>query len=46
MALKARPNKAHFALAELARKKPEFLTISQNVDGPYVYATYDSSFAK
>ena len=33
MALKARPNKAHYALAELARKKSDFLTISQNVDG-------------
>jgi len=34
-ALKAQPNAAHYALAELARKKPndEFLTISQNVDG-------------
>jgi len=33
MALKANPNPAHYALAELARKKTEFLTISQNVDG-------------
>lgn len=33
MALRAQPNKAHLALAELARHKPEFLTISQNVDG-------------
>ncbi|MCJ1313154.1 hypothetical protein MMC25_006831 [Agyrium rufum] len=33
MALKAKPNKAHLALAELARKKPEFVTLSQNVDG-------------
>lgn len=33
MALKAQPNRAHFALAELARRKPNFLTISQNVDG-------------
>lgn len=33
MALKAQPNRAHLALAELARKKQEFLTISQNVDG-------------
>ncbi|KAL5114189.1 hypothetical protein ACEQ8H_007937 [Pleosporales sp. CAS-2024a] len=33
MALKAKPNPAHYALAELARKKPGFLTLSQNVDG-------------
>ncbi|KAI9726790.1 MAG: hypothetical protein M1828_000646 [Chrysothrix sp. TS-e1954] len=33
MALKAQPNSAHFALAKLAEKKSEFLTISQNVDG-------------
>jgi len=36
MALKARPNKAHYALAELARRKPDFLTLSQNVDGKIV----------
>jgi NAD-dependent SIR2 family protein deacetylase len=33
MALKAKPNGAHFALAELARKMPGFVTLSQNVDG-------------
>ncbi|OAL53762.1 NAD-dependent deacetylase sirtuin-5 [Pyrenochaeta sp. DS3sAY3a] len=33
MALKAKPNPAHYALAELARKKPDFVTLSQNVDG-------------
>ena len=35
MALNAKPNRAHLALAELARRKgPEgFLTLSQNVDG-------------
>jgi len=33
MALKAQPNRAHYALAELARKKPGFMTLSQNVDG-------------
>ena len=33
MALNVEPNPAHYALAELARKKPDFLTISQNVDG-------------
>jgi len=33
MALQARPNAAHYALAELARRMPEFMTLSQNVDG-------------
>ncbi|KAL6238804.1 hypothetical protein BDW75DRAFT_188298 [Aspergillus navahoensis] len=33
MALKAEPNKAHYALAELARRNREFITLSQNVDG-------------
>lgn len=33
MALNAKPNRAHLALAELARRNPEFITLSQNVDG-------------
>ena len=33
MALNVEPNPAHFALAALAKKKPEFLTLTQNVDG-------------
>ena len=33
MALRARPNRAHYALAQLARQEKGFLTISQNVDG-------------
>lgn len=32
-ALKAKPNRAHVALAKLAEKKPDFLAISQNIDG-------------
>lgn len=32
-ALQAKPNPAHYALAELARKKEGFMTLSQNVDG-------------
>jgi len=36
MALKAKPNPAHYALAELARKREGFITLSQNVDGAYV----------
>jgi hypothetical protein len=35
MALKAKPNPAHYALAELARKKENFITLSQNVDGEH-----------
>ncbi len=33
MALQARPNPAHYALAELAKRKEGFVTLSQNVDG-------------
>lgn len=33
MALQALPNAAHYALAELARRMPGFITLSQNVDG-------------
>lgn len=33
MALQAQPNKAHLALAELAQRKENFITLSQNVDG-------------
>jgi len=33
MALNASPNRAHLALAELAKRNPDFITLSQNVDG-------------
>ncbi|KAJ5915780.1 SIR2 family histone deacetylase [Penicillium verhagenii] len=33
MALGVKPNKAHYALAALARENVNFLTVSQNVDG-------------
>ncbi|KAJ3945394.1 uncharacterized protein N0V96_005426 [Colletotrichum fioriniae] len=33
MALSASPNKAHYALAALAEKNPDFLCLTQNVDG-------------
>lgn len=33
MALNAKPNRAHLALAELAKRNPNFITLSQNVDG-------------
>ena len=35
MALNVKPNAAHYALAELARKKEGFLTLTQNVDGSW-----------
>lgn len=33
MALKAQPNPGHAALAQLAKKKDNFLCLTQNVDG-------------
>lgn len=33
MALKAQPNAAHYALAELAKRNKDFITLTQNVDG-------------
>ncbi|OTA99360.1 hypothetical protein M426DRAFT_16536 [Hypoxylon sp. CI-4A] len=33
LALKAKPNRAHYALAALAKKKDNFLCLTQNVDG-------------
>ncbi|KAI1073428.1 DHS-like NAD/FAD-binding domain-containing protein [Whalleya microplaca] len=33
MALKAKPNRGHYALAELAKTKDNFLCLTQNVDG-------------
>ncbi|KAI0405615.1 DHS-like NAD/FAD-binding domain-containing protein [Xylaria palmicola] len=33
MALRAQPNQGHYALAELARKRENFLCLTQNVDG-------------
>jgi NAD-dependent SIR2 family protein deacetylase len=35
MALQAKPNAGHYALAALARKNPDFLCLSQNVDSPF-----------
>ncbi|KAE8151362.1 DHS-like NAD/FAD-binding domain-containing protein [Aspergillus avenaceus] len=43
MALKAQPNRAHYALAELARRNPDFITLSQNVDGLSQRADHPSS---
>ncbi|QVM07264.1 hypothetical protein D8B26_001967 [Coccidioides posadasii str. Silveira] len=33
MALLAKPNRAHYALAEFAKKNPNFIALTQNVDG-------------
>jgi NAD-dependent SIR2 family protein deacetylase len=38
MALKAKPNRAHYALAELARRNKDFITLTQNVDGTVLTA--------
>lgn len=35
MAMSVQPNRAHLALAELARKNEQFMCLSQNVDGVY-----------
>ncbi|KAI9759592.1 MAG: hypothetical protein M4579_002258 [Chaenotheca gracillima] len=43
MALQAQPNPAHRALAELARRNENFLTLSQNVDGLSQRAGHPSS---
>ncbi|KAK4200828.1 putative NAD-dependent deacetylase [Triangularia verruculosa] len=42
MALEANPNPAHYALAELARKKPGFRCLTQNVDNLHVRAQHPS----
>ncbi|KAJ7242106.1 SIR2 family histone deacetylase [Mycena rebaudengoi] len=41
-ALAAKPNRAHIALAELAKKKPDFLAISQNTRRATHPTTYKS----
>jgi len=33
MALQAKPNAGHYALTELSKKMPDFVTLTQNVDG-------------
>ncbi|KAK2627987.1 hypothetical protein QTJ16_002633 [Diplocarpon rosae] len=33
MAMQAKPNAGHYALVELSRKLPDFITLTQNVDG-------------
>jgi NAD-dependent deacetylase sirtuin 5 len=43
MALKAKPNPAHYALAELARKREGFITLSQNVDGTFTSLTQSTN---
>jgi NAD+-dependent protein deacetylase sirtuin 5 len=46
MAMNAQPNRAHLALAELSRKKPDFMTLSQNVDGLSPRADHPASQLK
>jgi NAD-dependent SIR2 family protein deacetylase len=35
-ALRVEPNPGHYALAALARERPEFLCLTQNIDGQYL----------
>ena len=37
VSLRAKPNRAHIALAALAEKKPGFLAITQNIDGKSIH---------
>ncbi|KAF2468478.1 NAD-dependent deacetylase sirtuin-5 [Lindgomyces ingoldianus] len=46
MALQAKPNPAHYALAELAKRKEGFMTLSQNVDGLSPRAGHPASTLK
>ncbi|GAB1315838.1 DHS-like NAD/FAD-binding domain-containing protein [Madurella fahalii] len=43
MALQAKPNPGHYALAALARKNPDFLCLSQNVDDLHPRASHPPS---
>ncbi|KAF2435314.1 DHS-like NAD/FAD-binding domain-containing protein, partial [Tothia fuscella] len=45
-ALQARPNAAHYALAELGKRHEDFLMISQNVDDLYQRAGHPESRIK
>ena len=40
MALLAQPNPAHHALAELARRNSNFITLTQNVDGKCAFGSH------
>lgn len=46
MALQAQPNPAHYALAELAKRNRNFVTLSQNVDGKAHKDQTSPKFAK
>src|SRR5689334_9597465 len=35
MALQAKPNKGHYALAALAKRNTDFMCLTQNVDSPF-----------
>lgn len=35
-ALQAKPNPGHYALVELSKKMPDFITLTQNVDGKFI----------
>ncbi|KAK4232547.1 NAD-dependent protein deacylase [Podospora fimiseda] len=46
MALTVKPNAAHYALAELARKVPGFMCLTQNVDNLHIRASHPPSQLK
>lgn len=46
MALQSQPNPAHYALAELAKRNRNFVTLSQNVDGKAYKDPMSQKFAK
>ncbi|KAK4150331.1 DHS-like NAD/FAD-binding domain-containing protein, partial [Chaetomidium leptoderma] len=46
MALQAKPNAGHYALAALAKRNPEFLCLSQNVDHLHLRASHPSNQLK
>jgi len=39
-ALQAKPNKGHEALVKLAEKMPDFVTLTQNVDGEFPFCLW------
>lgn len=45
MALQAKPNAGHYALAELAKRKEGFLCLTQNVDGMFFFCFHSPSVA-
>lgn len=45
-ALQAAPNAGHYALTELSKKKPGFITLTQNVDGELLFSSRDTGLSR